>query len=75
MKIRMVNSVGKEFIIDNLQPTDTIETVKKKLTPFIPKHKQLFFYELQKLEDDKSLADYSIGDQCAILYNFDHFEK
>ena len=59
----MVTSVGKEFVVDNLQPTDTIETVKKKLTPFIAKQKQLFFYNLQKLEDDKTLADYNIGDQ------------
>jgi len=71
----MVNSVGKEFVIDNVQPTDTIASIKQKLAPFITKNKQLFYYELRKLEDDKTLGDYFIEDSAAIMYNFDNLEK
>jgi hypothetical protein len=75
MKIRLVTNVGKEFVLDNVKPTDTIASLKQKLTPFIAKNKQLFFYYLKRLDDDKTLEDYHIDDAEAILYNFDHFEK
>ena len=71
----MVNNMGKEFVLDNVQPTDTIGALKQRFSPFIPKQKQLYFYELQLLADDKTVNDYQIDDQAAVLYVFDHFEK
>jgi len=56
MKVRLVTSVGKEFVIDGLAPSDTIATVKQKLAPFIAKNKQLFFYQLKKLDDSKNIS-------------------
>lgn len=75
MKIRMVNNMGKEFVLDNISPNDTIGAIKTRFSPFIPKPKQLFFYELHLLNDSTTVAEYQMEDNAAILYVFDHFEK
>lgn len=56
-------------IIFNVAESDTVEYLKTRINSLInvPLDQMAFFYAFQELQNDKTLAHYSIFDDSAIL--------
>ncbi|XP_018491778.1 polyubiquitin [Raphanus sativus] len=72
MLISIRTTQGKTIVLDEVKSSDTIENIKARIQKQegIPTHKQMLIFDLQQLEDGRTVADYNIWNDSDLRVHF-----